>query len=91
MRNRINANIPIKQAIKIIAHSESVGIGEMDVAVDWLVITEMLELRLFATYALVPSGLKATPIGFNPTVIALITTFVDVLITETLLLPLLVT
>ena len=66
-------------------------IGEMEVTVGWLVITETLELRLFATYALVPSGLKATPIGFEPTVIVLITTFVDVLITETLLLPVLVT
>ena len=73
------------------AHSDSVGIGEMDVAVDWLVITEMLELRLFATYALVPSGLKAIPIGFDPTVMLLITLLVAVSITETVLPPLLVT
>src|SRR5262249_860516 len=57
----------------------------------WVLITEMVSLPLLATYTNCPFGVIATPIGALPTGIVFSTVLLPVLITLTLLLPLLVT
>ena len=52
-----------------------------------VLMTEIVLLNLFATYAKAPFGETVIPCGAMPTGIVLITVFVAALMTETVLLP----
>ena len=50
-------------------------------------ITETVLLSEFVTYTVFPFGLTAAPTEWSPTITVAVTVLVEVLITETLLLP----